>query len=321
MNPSLIVLCATAAALIALATSAAAGLSLLPLRRALDAMAPAAHARVVLLLALLPALASAAIMTAALAPAFGWIADHCLPGGDPHAHPHICAHHVGGWPALPLLAIAAAFGARVAGSLCALARTLLVHAAARRGLDEATRTQHGRTRVLPLQAPQAFVLGVLRPTLYVTRGLLSAAHVQHLDAVLAHERAHLRRADPLRMLIANAALAFHLPGIAAALRARLLRAQEMAADVEAAAAVGSRTRVAQALVELARAQHALPGLALAFGACNVEARVRRLLDERPHRDAPSGSSLLLGVACALAVLASQADAVHHAVERMLGAFG
>jgi Zn-dependent protease with chaperone function len=317
---SLFVLCTTATAMIALTASALTGLALLPLRRALDAMTPAAQARVVLLLALLPAIASAAIMTTALAPAFGWIADHCLPAGHDHEHPHICAH-VAGLPALPLLAIAALFGARVAGSALALARSLLRSASARRGLDRATRDQHGRTRVLPLQAPQAFVLGVLRPTLYVTRGLLSAAHAQHVDAVLAHERAHLRRADPLRMLIANAALALHLPGIAGALRARLLRAQEMAADVEAADAIGSRKRVAKALVAIARAQHSPPTLALAFGACNVEARVHRLLDERPRRDSPAVSTLLLGIACALGALAAQAEAVHHAVEHMLGAFG
>jgi Zn-dependent protease with chaperone function len=175
--------------------------------------------------------------------------------------------------------------------------------------------------VLPLRAPQAFVLGVLRPTLYVTRGLLSADHRKHLDAVLAHERAHLRRADPLRMLLANAGLALHLPGIAGALRRRLLQAQEMAADSEAAEAIGSRERVAQALVEIARAQRTLPSFALAFGACNVEARVQRLLDERPRLDMPAGSTLLLGIACALFAIAAQADAVHHAVEHLLGALG
>jgi beta-lactamase regulating signal transducer with metallopeptidase domain len=315
------VLCVAAAALVALGVSAGTGILLLPRERALHAIAPAAQARVWLLAALLPAIASAAVMTAALAPALGWIADHCLPAGDPHAHPHLCAHHVAVWPALPLLAIAGAFSARVAAAALSLARVLRVNARARRELSDASRAADGGTRVVPLDEPQAFVLGVLRPTLYVTRGLLSAAHREHLDAVLAHENAHVHRADPLRMLLANLGLAFHLPGVAALLRTRLLHASEMAADLAAADAIGSRERVASALVALSRAQRRPPGLALAFGGCALEARVRRLLDERPGRDAPAGSTLLLALLGALIALAAQADHVHHGVERLLGVLG
>ena len=140
------------------------------------------------------------------------------------------------------------------------------------------------------------MLGYVRPTLFVSRGLLAAEHRPHLAAVLAHERAHVRRADALRSLIATAGLAFHLPWIARALHDRLARAQEMAADFDAARAVGDRSQVAQALVHFARAQLQAPRGALAFGASDVELRVRGLLDDRPLREWPSGRALLLAFA-------------------------
>src|SRR5690606_16635337 len=137
-------------------------------------------------------------------------------------------------------------------------------------------------RVLPFDEPQAFVVGLARPTLFVTRGLLSDRHREHLAPVIAHERAHLRRRDPLRRLVAALALAFHVPGLASVLERRLGRAHEMAADAEAATEVGSRQRVARALVRLTRARRRAPDVALGFGSSSdVEARVACLLDPRP----------------------------------------
>ena len=74
----------------------------------------------------------------------------------------------------------------------------------------------------------------------------------NLAAVLAHERAHITRRDAPWRLVAQLAYSFHLPIVARHLDSALARAHEMAADEEAAQRVGSRSRVAEALVHMAR---------------------------------------------------------------------
>lgn len=340
---SLVVLCTAATAALAFAISALVGAIAVASRRALDALTPAAQARVLLVLALLPAVASIAVMTAALAPTFGWIADHCLRAFELHTHPHICAaHHVATEPALPLLILVGLLLARLAQTGLRLAWQARRALAARRALELVARTEspgdgpaeipgagpgaipgaipgaRPGLRVLPFDEPQAFVLGLWRPRLYVTAGLLSSAHREHLEPVLAHEHAHLRRRDSLRRLVSSLALAFHLPGIAGWLERQLARAHELAADAEAAAVVQSPERVARALVQLTRVQRRMPASALAFGGAEVEARVTSLLDPRPRRDQPRAQTIALVAAIACVLLGVAADPVHHGVEMLLG---
>src|SRR5262249_50433237 len=68
-------------------------------------------------------------------------------------------------------------------------------------------------RVLPVEEPQAFVLGMLKPRVYLSQGLLETLSPDDLRLVLAHEKAHARRRDPLRRFVAAVGLLFHLPGI------------------------------------------------------------------------------------------------------------
>lgn len=310
-----------AAALVTFAASLCGGLCLLAPRAWRESFSAAARARALFTLCVAPLAIGLLVITAALAPSLGWIADHCF-GAEVHVHQHlhICEHFVDALPALSLLVLAAALLARVGQRALGVARALARSIAIRKQLEQAASVQ-GELHVLPFDEPQAFVLGYVKPKLFVSRGLLSSEHRPHLAAVLAHERAHVRRADALRSLIANAGLAFHLPWIARALHSGLARAHEMAADADAARTVGDRAQIAQALVHLARAQLQAPRGALAFGASDVELRVRGLLDDRPLREWPSSSALLAGFTVAGAFVAWHADTVHHAVEQALGLFG
>lgn len=52
--------------------------------------------------------------------------------------------------------------------------------------------------VVPDPQPRAFCAGLLRPRVYVSAGAVAVLDEAALDAVLAHERHHARRRDPLR---------------------------------------------------------------------------------------------------------------------------
>ena len=308
-------------ALVAYAASAVVGLARPALEHWLEARAPAAQARVLLSATLLPGLLAGTVLVAALAPSFGWIADHCDVHGDVHTHPHICAHHVAVWPSTQLTCLALFMVLRFAIAVGSRVHAVLLGRRMRRQLDGLSeQSLIEGVRVLPRDDDDAFVLGVVTPTLYVARSLLSGDHSCHLEPVIAHERAHVRRQDPLRRLIAGIGLSFHLPGIARKLEGALARAQEMAADEDAARALGSRERVARALVALARARRR-SAPALPFTGSDLERRVNRLLMRSERRDVPGPAALLVtGLVSAASIVAS-AEVVHHGLEQVLGLMG
>lgn len=310
-----------AAALVACATSALAALVFRATADRLVRLSPRAQARLLLALIWLPVLVTGVVMLAALSPSFGWVADHCALGDHVHGHPHICLRHTSGLPAPPITALAIAFAARLLWALGTVGWSVLSAQRLGQRLSSAASRSDRGLRVLPIDEPRAFVVGALRPQIYVTRGMLGARAREHLPVILAHERAHLRRGDPLRRALASIALAFHLPRPARRLDEALARAHELAADEAAAKAVGSREQVAQAIVELARHRSSFARAVHAFGETAIEARVQSLLDETSRAESPRARLLgLLGIGL-VALVATTAGAVHHGIEILLGIIG
>lgn len=151
--------------------------------------------------------------------------------------------------------------------------------------------------VLEVPERAAYCVAGRPHTIVVTRGALAALDERHVDAVLAHERAHLTGRHHL-LLALTRGLAAILPTIelfttGAAEVARLL---EMCADDAAARAHGRRT-VLQALVALAGAAP-VPAGALGASSVGVLARAERLAaPAEPFRRLRV--RLLLGVTAAL----------------------
>ena len=77
------------------------------------------------------------------------------------------------------------------------------------------RPLHGALLIVSPQ-PRAFCAGLLRPRVYVSTGAVAILDQEALSAVLAHERHHARRRDPLRLAIGRvlARALFFLPGLA-----------------------------------------------------------------------------------------------------------
>lgn len=87
----------------------------------------------------------------------------------------------------------------------------------------------------------SFTYGLSRPRVVVSRGLVEALSEDELGAVLFHERYHVDRLDPLKVLVARAASTawFFLPAVAA-LASRYRAGRELAADRRAVRARGPR---------------------------------------------------------------------------------
>jgi beta-lactamase regulating signal transducer with metallopeptidase domain len=134
-------------------------------------------------------------------------------------------------------------------------------------------------------------------TIVVTRGALEALDRPHLDAVLAHERAHLRGRHHL-LLAATRGLAGALPrvGLFTAGAAEIARLLEMCAD-ERAARSHDRHLLLGALLALSGAA-TLPAGALGATGAGLLDRAERLAGP-PLRGQRARARLLLSVALAL----------------------
>ena len=286
----------------------------------LERMPVEQQANLLLVWALLPLLGGLLAVTAVLTPsllaAAGLLADHCLPHGSHHSH--LCLLHPGATPTVPW-----------AGPLLGLLGSGLVLAGVGkvRRLVRAGRRWRTLRRVAPaasaagvrilgIDRPVAATVGLLRPAVFLSRGLLCALSPGQQEAVTAHEAAHRRRRDPLRLALARIGGRFHLPASRRALCGELELAVERAADEAAARTVGDRITVAETLLAVAR-MRPVPAPGSGFTADPLEARVQALLDganatERPWR---GPASLLAVSSLALLVLSPQ---FHHGLETLLG---
>ena len=166
----------------------------------------------------------------------------------------------------------------------------------------------------------AFTIGWLAPRIYVARELAHRLTRAQLTAVLAHEGAHVRRRDPLRLSVLRffALTLFWLPAL------RRL-ADDVADEAEVQAddhAAGHQPLVlASAILAVAvwspRAPHSARATGAVGFACHdiLERRVRRLAGE----DTPGGTHLtrrsLAGAAAVLAMVWTSGVVVAHPLER------
>jgi beta-lactamase regulating signal transducer with metallopeptidase domain len=108
----------------------------------------------------------------------------------------------------------------------------------------------GRVRLVNSWDQFAVTVGLLRTYVVVSQGLAHALSGSELRAVLAHERAHARRRDPLRLVIGRV-LTAHLWFLPAAhdMRVRAECGYELAADRHAVRRFG-RPALASALLSI-----------------------------------------------------------------------
>lgn len=318
---SLTLILLAVAAVVAIAAAALSHLFHGPLEKRIRRLAPEKQAKVLLIWALLPAFAGLGavfiVTTPSVLAATGLIVDHCLSHGSHHHH--LCLLHPGTTPEIPgagaLLALIAAgvilFGARQAWGEMQRRQTI-------KTLGTISR-HHGRDRIRVLDTFQPFAatVGLVRPRVLLSRGLLDALSADQNAVVRAHEATHCRRRDPLRLALARLGAAMHVPATGRALFRALSLATEETADEGAAKAVGDRTRVAETLVRVVRLRpRTAGGVGIADGM--LETRVRTLLEE-PHRSAGRRQPWLPAVTSGLlAALLIASPQIHHGLETVLG---
>ena len=157
-----------------------------------------------------------------------------------------------------------------------------------------------RLVVIAEDRPTAFCIGLLRPSVVVSTGLLEHLGEPALRAVVGHELSHLHRRDPLRRALARSIARglFFVPSLSDL--ADVVPAEgEVSADAAAVVSVG-REPLARALYELL--SYPVPAGAAAMGTKDMVVLRLRALEtgERPRAHLRTGR--LAASALAVAVL-------------------
>jgi len=122
-------------------------------------------------------------------------------------------------------------------------------------VDNLTRFGLRAVQVVPTDKVLCFCMGLLRPRIVVSTGLVDLLDRAELDAVLAHEASHQRRRDPLRLMVASVAIRglFFVPALT-----DLARAARLTTEVEADAAAVARYGYSNLLRALKTVLEAVP---------------------------------------------------------------
>jgi len=172
-------------------------------------------------------------------------------------------------------------------------------------------------RVLESDRVMAVCVGVLRPIVVLSRGLIETSDASALEVVTLHERAHAVRYDNARSLLAQMATLVWPRRTRKSFLAALRLAAEESCDLVVAEAVRDRRRVADTIDALSSCCHG--GAAAVCG--DAAARVALLRNGVAPNAGPPGRVRAVAVAVALVLLAGTvlaAGAIHHGAERMLG---
>lgn len=205
--------------------------------------------------------AQVAALAGRLEPAFPWVVSAWVFGVL-----GLSLWHLGGWIAAQRLK---SLGIRPAD---AAAHTLLARLARRMNLRRPIRLMQSVLVETPL------VLGWLRPVILVPSCVLSGLSPAQLEAILAHELAHIRRHDYLVNLlqVLIETLLFYHPAIWWLSR-QVRREREHCCDDLAVQVCGDRLTYATALAAIEEARQPDASLAMAAGGGVLVSRIRRLL--------------------------------------------
>lgn len=158
-------------------------------------------------------------------------------------------------------------------------------------------------------------IGCLRPLILVPGSLLTGMAPSHLEALLAHELAHIRRYDFVLNLLQNVVeiiLFFH--PVIWWMSKRIRDERENIADDLAVQVIGEPRRLALALQQLEHLQFVQSQLALAAHGGNLMLRIKRLVRPETHRMHWKTAVTTIGVAGVCVAMAAHATVILGAPE-------
>ena len=304
------------------AASIVAGFGLRFSKRRLRQLGAGAEKRAAALALIVPPLLGGTVALALagfsfVAPWYG-LSDHCGTHGH---HIHLCLLHGGEWAELPwAVSLISALAAILLVRLARLAEAMW-RARQRLRIVEQSSTRISASGPPVFLAPSeqsfCFVAGVRTPRIYVSESLWSRQSSDEREAMLEHERAHVRNGDLWRSIVLSAFALLGAPLVAARCRGLWSDATERFCDRLAADQTGDTEAVASALLNMVRGQRLRGALAFLHRPESVKDRVVAVLSiERTGQRAAAriGWGAAGVVSVAAIATGALADPLHHILE-------
>lgn len=187
----------------------------------------------------------------------------------------------------------------LAGALTLLLWALCTYLSLRRKMRTAVLLEGNVFQSEHVRSP--FILGLLRPKIYIPFGLSDPA----LRCVLAHERCHLKRGDHIVKVFSFALLIIHWFNPLCWLAFYLMsRDMEMSCDEKVLARGGSKAEYSAVLLSFAAPRHFPAPCPLAFGEAGAKGRIKNALKwKRPK----VWVTIIAALACIVLIAACAAD--------------
>lgn len=162
--------------------------------------------------------------------------------------------------------------------------------------------------ILDSKIKTAFTHGLLRPRIYISKGLIDSLDRAELKAVVLHELHHKKRFDPLRFLLYSLLtdIFFYIPVLRDLLGSLRIR-KEAAADEAACRDLSERLTLAAAIVKAAsfNTGNTSVGAASITGGGEARTRIERLVEAKKIRfKTPDRRRIALSIIGATFVAAS-----------------
>tara|TARA_R110000824_G_scaffold399102_1_gene604025 strand:+ start:69201 stop:70208 length:1008 start_codon:yes stop_codon:yes gene_type:complete len=225
------------------------------IQKPISSLNPTLQARIVFLWSILPILTVFIILFLALLPSLFQITgisnDHCL--GHIEGHLHFCLAHRNApvnslfvWiPAIIFLAHLSYIALNFLVDICETVRF-------KNKLSSLIPESEKDIVVLDTNTPLALSCGLLKQTIYLSKGLLKCLTEEEKNIIIAHEKAHIWRRDALAKLFSRSLSLMHFPGTRSSLLNHLTLACEQSCDNAAAEKNGDNKKVAELLLKVER---------------------------------------------------------------------
>ena len=172
-------------------------------------------------------------------------------------------------------------------------------------------------QLIETKLPLAFSLGMLKPRIVISTGLVNRLSAQQLSIVRAHELIHVRYKDGLYKWILLFVGSFHWPSVKRIILDEHAVALELRADQQVARSQ-SNIAVAETIVAVQRLMCAsrMDESICQFLGSKLEQRIHYLLSKAPDKALPK-RFLLSAVMCSLFLSIAGSVPLHNAIEALL----
>ncbi len=170
--------------------------------------------------------------------------------------------------------------------------------------------------------PTAFTGGLIKPSCFISSGLIELLNSDDIEIIIQHELSHLHYADPLKKWIFSFFAAYFTPNINKMLKSMMAISMEQAADSFFVKSQQQAHNVASTLVRFTKlaAKYSISKqykseLLVHFCRQSIEQRVLQLLSDTQFKPFPM-KVVFLGVILLAVISTTSVDSIHHAIETL-----